>query len=115
MSLKRLSLMIVAVLALTAVVATSANAAVSTTAAKWFKNGTALEETGAAIQGEKTESGILRSEFGTTPIELQSTKFSCSGCTIFNKAVTSKAGAVAAGSGKIVFEEVTVLKPSVAR
>jgi hypothetical protein len=112
MSLKRLSLMVAAVLALTAVVATSANAAVSTTAAQWFKNGTALTETGVAIEGEKTENGIFKSEIGTTKIELQSTQFSCSGCTIFNKAVTSKAGAVATGSGQIVFEIVTVLKPS---
>jgi hypothetical protein len=112
MSLKRLSLMIVAVLALTAVVATSANAAVSTTAAQWFKNGTALTETGVAIQGEATEDFVFISEIGSTRIELRAMKISCSGCTIFNKAITSKAGAVATGSGKIVFEEVTVLKPS---
>jgi hypothetical protein len=112
MSLKKLSVMVVAVLALTAIVATSANAAVSTTAAQWFKGGTALGEGNTGIEGQATENGILKSEIGSTKIKLQSTAFSCSGCNIYNKAITGKAGTVATGSGKIVFENVTVLEPS---
>jgi len=94
-------------------VASSANAAVSTTAAKWFKNGTALTATGVEIEGEKTENGIFKSEIGTTEIELQSTAFTCNGCTIANTKPNTSGGAeIATGSGQIVFENVTVLKPS---
>jgi len=112
MSVKKLGVTIIAVLALAAAAANSASATVSTTAARWFKNGVALTAEGVGISGVATENGTFTTELGSTKIELQSTKLSCSECKIANTKPSTTGGAeIATGGGQIVFENVTVLKP----
>jgi hypothetical protein len=98
-----------------AVMASSASAAVSTKAAQWYLGtapGTTLAlGTSKAMEGKATENGVLKTEIGGLPVELESTAFKCEGCKIENKAVTSLTPPIAYGEGKILFENVTVKKP----
>jgi hypothetical protein len=119
MSIKKLGFSLVAVLALAAVMASSAFGAVETKAAKWYTGSPLTELTGSkAITAEMIEDpglGAVLSKFNTEigglPVELTSNSIECSGCTIENKEVTGKAGKVAFGSGKIVFKNVTAMLP----
>ncbi|HEY2477918.1 MAG TPA: hypothetical protein VGI17_04245 [Solirubrobacterales bacterium] len=107
MSLKKFSVAMVALLAIGGVLANSASATVNTTAAKFFVEGAEL--TGSkTLTGSAVTNSVFEFEIGSIPIKLQSTAFSCSGCKIENKEVTGKAGKVAFGEGKIVFENVTI-------
>ncbi|HEY2477279.1 MAG TPA: hypothetical protein VGI17_00950 [Solirubrobacterales bacterium] len=111
MSIRKLGLSLAALLAIGAVMASSASAAVETMPGKFFVEGALL--TGSkTVTGSAVTNGVLESEIGTTKIKLQSTAFSCEGCKIENAAKTEKAGAIAFGEGKIVFENVTVVEPA---
>jgi hypothetical protein len=122
MKLKILSLGIAAVLVGTAVLASSASAAVSTTRAEWYTGaspGTTLPVgTDEAVSLEMVEHPEIgkKSVFTTTiaglPVKLTSTALSCSECKITNKEVTEKAGAIAYGTGTVNFENVTVSEPA---
>jgi len=121
MSLKKFGAVLVAMLAIGAVVASSASAAVSTTRAEWYTGaspGTTLPVgTDEAINLAMIEhNGVKSSTFNVTilgvPVELTSTSLSCTTCNITNKEVTKKAGAIAYGTGTVTFENVTVKKPA---
>jgi hypothetical protein len=117
MNLKRFCALMVALVAIGAVVASSASATVSTTAAKWYTGaaeGTVTELTGSqAVTAEllEGEKAVLNTIIGGKSVELTAGKISCVECSIENKEVTSKTGKVAYGSGKIKFTEVTVMSP----
>jgi hypothetical protein len=120
MSLKKFGAVLVAMLAIGAVVASSASAAVSTTRAEWYTGaspGTTLPVgTDEPIKLAMAEhNGAVSSTFNVTilgvPVELTATALSCSSCNITNKEVTKQAGAIAYGTGTVTFENVTVKKP----
>ncbi len=124
MSLRKLGAVLIAVIALSAIAVSSASAAATTTAAQWYTKATPsnVETTLTSAKtltlsvGNDSEVGEkfqLKTELTSknTPVTLTATKASCVGCTIENKEVTSKAGKVAYGTGKIRFENVTVSTP----
>jgi hypothetical protein len=115
MSLKKLSLGVVSAVLALAVMASSASATISTTAAQWYigaEPGVTLElAKSKTIEGVATENSVLNTEIGGLKVELESTAFSCVGCKIENKSVTSETPPIAFGEGKILFENVTVKKP----
>jgi hypothetical protein len=101
MNLKKLGTALVVVLALGAVMASSAFAVATTTDVKWRDS--AGEITGSPeMSMAETENFILTSTIAGSPLELKSTAISCSGCTITNSTGS------ATGHGQIVFENVTV-------
>ncbi|HEY2478331.1 MAG TPA: hypothetical protein VGI17_06335 [Solirubrobacterales bacterium] len=111
MGLKKFSLTIVAVLAIGVVMANTASATVSTTGATFFVEGAEL--TGSkTVTGKAVTNGSLDTEIGSTHTKLEFPKLSCEGCKIENAAKTEKAGAIAVGEVKIVFEEVKVIEPA---
>lgn len=123
MSLRKLGTVLVAVLALSALSASSAFGAIATEAAKWYTGSTEagvkeLTET-KAITAKVGSHPVIGSKFelngtiGTNnvPLKLTATGLECSGCTIKNAEVTGKAGKVAVGEGKIKFTSVTVDEP----
>jgi hypothetical protein len=120
MSLKKLGAVMVAVLAIGAIVASSASAAVSTSAAQWYTGtgtGTTLagEQAITASIGTNSEVGakfVLKSTIAGKTVELNATGVECVGCKISNAEVTSTAGKVAIGKGKIKFSGVTAVKPT---
>jgi hypothetical protein len=118
MRLKKLGIALLAVVALSAIAVGSASAAATTTAAEVYTGaspGTTLAAgTSEAATFTLSGSAVLKSKVGTkeTPIELTATGASCSGCKLENKAVTSKTGNVAFGTGKILFTGVTVSTPA---
>src|SRR3569623_95880 len=125
MSLKKIGLALIAVLALSAIVVSSSAAAVSTTRAEWYTGaspGTTLpvgtsknvkEAVEVVSHGEIGAKAEFTTAIGTTPIVLTSTKIKCIECEIENKESTSvTAGPAAFGEGRILFENVTVDLPA---
>jgi hypothetical protein len=115
MSLKKISLGVVSAVLALAVMASSASATISTTAAQWYIGpapGTTLAlGTSKGIGGQATTNWVLTTEIGGLPVELDSTAFDCVGCKIENKSVTEKVPPIAYGEGRILFTNVTVKKP----
>jgi hypothetical protein len=112
MSIKKLDLALVAVLALAAVMASSAFGAVETKASQWYTNGSSTPLVGSkAVTASMIEDpglGVLskfNTEIGGIPIEFTSNSIECSGCKIENKE------GAAFGSGKIIFKDVTAMTP----
>jgi hypothetical protein len=107
MRLKKLGAALVVVAALGATLASTAFAAASTVDAHWYTNTqnplTGEKAIGAEAAG--TATFTIESE-GGTKLKLQSKKVSCVECKIENVA------GVAVGSGKLRFEEVSVLEPA---
>jgi hypothetical protein len=108
---------LLAILALAIVGAGSAYAAATTTAAKVFTGPSpGTELTGSKAATLSLESGAtFKSELGGPPaqvLEMSATGAECLSCTLENKEVTSKAGKVAFGTGKVKFTGVTVTKPA---
>jgi hypothetical protein len=122
MRFRKLGGAILAVLAIGAIIASSASAAVTTEAAQWYTgtgSGTTLpvgtDQAITASIGTHPVIGAkfqLKSEVGTTPIELTATTVKCEGCKITNAVVTSGTTPVAMGKGKIRFEGVTADAPT---
>jgi hypothetical protein len=118
MSMKKLGAVLVAVLALTAIVVSSASAAVVTERAEWYTGaapGTTLkekEDVPVTLELPKETTATLVGNVAGTPVELSSNLISCVGCNITNEAVTEKAGAAAIAKGKITFSNVKVTKPA---
>jgi hypothetical protein len=120
MSLKKLSAVVFAVLAISAVMASSAFAAAETKAGEWYTGaspGTTLagSVTATATVGEHPvigKKGQLNGTIAGQPVKITSTGISCVECKIENKEVTSKAGKVAFGTGKIQFTGVTADEPT---
>jgi hypothetical protein len=124
MSLKKLGVMLAAVLALGALGASTASAAVTTKAAEWYTGtteagvttlvGSKVINAAVAVHPEIGSKGRLKGTVGANkvPITITSTGISCVECTIENKEVTGKAGKVAYGSGKIRFTGVTADTPT---
>lgn len=124
MSSRRIGAALMVVLAISAAVASSAYATATTEARKWFTGATegstteltAAQKVTASI-GVNPEIGskfLVKSEIGSPsiPIEKTSTGIECVGCQIENKEVTSKAGKVAFGTGKVKLTGVTMMTPS---
>jgi hypothetical protein len=125
MSLKKLGAAMLAVLALSAVVASSASAKVETVPAQWYTGTTAAGVTTlpvgtsqpvTATVGNHLEIGTkgrLKGTIGEKAIEITSTGIECVECKIENKAAvtTGKPNVVAYGTGKIRFTGVSVDSP----
>jgi hypothetical protein len=102
MNLKKLGTALVVVLALGAVMASSAFATAVTKDTHWIDS--AGEITGSPeMKLEAVENGFLETTVAGTPLTLKTTAASCVGCTL---------GANATASGKIKFENVTVVTPA---
>jgi len=118
MSIKKLGAVLVAVLALTAIVVSSASAAVATERAEWYTGaapGTTLkekEDLPVTLELPAATTTTLVGVIAGAPVEISSNLISCVGCNITNEVVTEKAGAAAIAKGKITFSNVTVLKPA---
>ncbi len=117
MILKKLGMSLVVVLALGAVMASSAFATASTEAKVWkvgtTEGGTSTLTGTKAVTIEKKSGSTnptLTTKVGGTELVLQATGIECQSCTITNESAT-KSG-VATGTGKIKFTGVTVVKPS---
>jgi hypothetical protein len=110
MSLKKLGTLLVAMLALGAIVASSASATATTVAKEWNTTGTIKEA--ITIGKHKVASGeeLAVGEFTTTVsglgLDLTSTGAKCLSCSISNS------GGAAIGSGKIKFTGVTAMAPA---
>lgn len=106
MKLKKLGMTLVVVLALGAVMASSAFAAATTTDVQVYVGpspGTVLSGSEAiAVSG----SSELVTTVGETPLVLQSTGTECVSCTIKNE------GGAAIATGKLLFTGVTVVSPA---
>jgi len=119
MSLKKISAVLVAMLAMAVMVASSASAAVTTERAEWYTGAspgtTLVGDLGINLETVEHTDGLVHAIFsstiGTTPIELTATGTKCIGCQITNKEVTGKAGAIAYGTGQVEFTGVTVKLP----
>jgi hypothetical protein len=119
MGWKKRSVAVAALLMLAAVAAGSASAEVKTERAEWYIGptpGTTLAvgtDTNISKKIEVLEHTPeigAKAEFTTTiaglPVQLTSTEAECIGCVITNKEVTEKAGAIAFGTGKLLFKKV---------
>lgn len=111
MSLKKIGLALIAVLALSAVVAQVASAAnFETSGGIWKKNGSSIGTTKEPVTCEIDPGtvGVLTTTVGTsgTPLKLQATGTSCPEGKVFNEAGEAKF------SGKIKFTGVTVVEPA---
>jgi hypothetical protein len=116
MSIKKFGAALVAVLALTAIAASSASATVSTTAAQWYTGaspGTTLAgET--AVTGSPSGTTTLEGEIAGKKVKLSTSTFNCVGCKIKNSAVeTAGTATIATGEGQIEYTGVTVVEPTV--
>jgi hypothetical protein len=120
MSLKKFIPMVIAAMALSALWASSASATIGTERAEFYTNPgsvTLPETTSTTADAEvvdHTETGkqfTLLGKIGVAPnqveVHLIATGLECVGCVAQNKAVTSKAGAVAFGSGQLRFTGIT--------
>jgi hypothetical protein len=122
MSLKKLGAALIAVLAIGAVIASSASAEIKTEAAQWYTGaspGTTLPVgTDQAITATIGTHPVLGPKFtlhgviSNKPIDLTATGLECVGCSITNAVVTSGTTPVAMGKGKIKFTGVTADEPS---
>jgi hypothetical protein len=108
MRLKKLGAVLVVVAALGAVLASSALAAGVTQDVKWYTGASPGTELSGSETIGITQVGTasLTTEIGTIVYTLDWTEVECVGCKIENS------GGVAVGSGKLKFEEVSVLKPA---
>ncbi len=122
MNSKKLALVVVTALAVGAVTASSAFASVETKAGEWYTGTTEsgvttlsgsqavtaeiAEHPGLGLKVEKT------AVIGGKKIRVLATGFSCVECKLENKEVTSKAGKIAYGSGKLKLTGATVVEPS---
>ncbi len=113
MSNKKLVAVMVAVLALTAVAASSASAAVETKAAEWY-TGATLPGTTLAGDLAVTATGTLTlaGTIGGTGVGINAPELECVGCQITNAEVTSKAGKIAIARGQIRLKNVSVEAPA---
>jgi hypothetical protein len=122
MRLRQLTLTVVAMLAIGAVSAGSALAAVETKAGEWYTGATAGGVTTLAGSqaitteiaehpgiGLKVEKKVV---IAGLPIRVLATGFTCVECKIENKEVTSKAGKVAYGTGRLNLTGATVVEPT---
>ena len=119
MSLKKYAAILVAALAISAIVASSASAAVTTGAVKWYTgaSGTTEVTSATAINATIGESALgkkflLKSKVSGQTLELTATGITCNSCTIENKEITGKAGKVASGKGSFTFSGVSVMTPA---
>lgn len=106
MKLKKLGMAFVAVLAVTAVMASSALAAATTTDVQVYTGpspGTILSGTESVTI---TGSAEIVTTIGETPLKLKSTELECISCTIKNE------GGVAVTTGKLLFKNVTFVTPA---
>lgn len=107
MRLKKLGAALFVVVALGAIIASSAFAAATTTAKPWVVNGSVLS--GSKTAEAEIVSGT-KAQFATTvsgtAVELEATGIGCSGCSLVNTSGS------AMGSGELVFSGVTVAKPA---
>ncbi len=106
MSLKKLGVALLAVLALGAIAASSASAAAEESNGFWYKESTKLttaEPVTCAQVGEATLTTTVGKN--NTPLKLKAAGTSCPGGEIFNEASKAKA------TGKIKFTGVTVVEP----
>jgi len=109
MSLKKLGLALLAILALGAVFANSALATAEESNGFWYGEGTKLA---AGVKSEIVCSQVgeatLSTTVGTnnTPLKLKATATECPGAVIFNESSKAKA------TGKIKFTGVTVVEPA---
>jgi hypothetical protein len=72
-----------------------------------------LTETGLGLTAEAVTHDTFTFEIGTTMVHLTIPRVACDAtCVAKNKPITSKAGAVASGSGKLRLEGVTVVEPA---
>jgi hypothetical protein len=116
MSIKKSGAVLVAVLALTAIVGSSASAAVETKPAEWYTGaspGTTLA--GDLAVTAKLPAGTkvtLVTTIAGLPVEISSEEIGCIECKITNEEVTGKAGKVAVGDGRITFSKVKLTKPA---
>ena len=108
MSLKRFGTILVAMLALGAVLASSAFAAAETKPSVWRINGAKAVEglTCASGEHEGSPNLFLKSEIGTTPVELKATGIECIGAEL------KQVGTSAQATGKLNFTGVTFVTPS---
>ena len=114
--MKKFGTILFAVLVIGAVAASSAFATVETKAAQWYTGPSAASQTtlvgSQPVTAEVDVEGTLETEIGGLKVKLKSKKFSCRSCTIENKVVGTGAGVIASGTGKITFEEVSVVEPA---
>jgi hypothetical protein len=107
MRLKKLGAALVVVAALGAILASSAFATASTADAHWFTNLQNPMTGSRTMNAEAVGTGTFRTESeGGTKYAVQSKKITCVECKIEN------VGGVAVGSGKLRFEELSVLEPA---
>ncbi|MBS1893719.1 MAG: hypothetical protein JST59_20660 [Actinobacteria bacterium] len=110
MRLKKLGAALFVVAALSAVLAGSAFATATTTAAKWYTGATeggVTELSGSqAMTAEQVGSGTFKTTLSGTTLEVSATGVECVGCTISN--ATTGGG----GEGKLKFTGVSVVTPS---
>lgn len=125
MSLKTVGVVVIAVLAITAVWASGASAKIATERAEIYVKdpaGSAAKTlTGSTTADteivDHTGTGklfTLKGTIGTGPtvsIHLTGTGINCLECKAENKEVTGKAGAVAVGTGRLEFTGVTAMEP----
>ena len=122
MGIKSFGAVVIAALAIGAASASSASATLTTTAAEWYTGPTQTGVTTLSADRMLTASIAEHSPIGKkfeltgviggTAITLTATGLEGSGCEITNMEVTSKAGNVAVGKGKLVLTGVTEDVPS---
>jgi hypothetical protein len=116
------SFLLAAVFAVGALSASAAYGAVETKAGEWYTGATATgvttltgsQEITTEIAehpgiGMKVEKKVV---IAGVPIRVLATGFSCVECKVENKEVTSKAGKVAYGTGRLLLTGATVVEPS---
>jgi hypothetical protein len=114
MSIRKMGAVLVAVLALAGILASSASAEVKTEAAEWYTGAApgATLTTNPGVTAEAAEEAILNGVLLGEKYKLTTSTLECVGCTIKNEEVTEKAGKVAYGEGKIKFTNVVVKEPA---
>jgi hypothetical protein len=106
MSIKKVGFTLAALLALSAVMASSAFATATTNNSFWYKSGAKIGAAEPEVACSKaSEKLTLNSEIGTTPIELQATGISCSG-------KLKQEGNNALAKGTLTFTGVTMTTPA---
>ena len=105
--LRRLGAALFVVIALGAVLAGSAFATATTTAANWYTGTSGTLLTGSAtLSASASGATTIATMISGEPVEIQASSVSCVGCSISN----SPAGAH--GTGKLRFSGLTVVHPS---
>ena len=104
--LRRLGKAAFATLAIGAILASSAFATASTTAAKWYTDSGTLLTGSATLTASASGVSKIATVVSGVPVEIQANSVSCVGCSISN----SPAGAH--GTGKLRFSGLTLLQPA---